>query len=478
VEGFLIFISYRRGESAGYAGRLHESLERRLGDGHIFRDVDELEPGQDFVDAIAARLRDCAACLVMIGAEWLLVTDRSDRRRLEQANDYVRLEIEAALARPDLLVVPVLVEGAAMPSAEDLPASIRALSRRHALSLRDETWDSDVDRLVAILEKRIGRRTIAGEIGAVSRLPRLLPGRAAAWAALAVALIAAAMFLTRSAAPPDMAATAPAPGASAAGSSVAGGSGTISPARALTLPRLAEAAHGGLIYTILSGDAASRGGNTALRFRIRLSNEGRYPVNFADIYFRFAVPGQTISAAGGLNEIVEGHSIKQGVISFDLPAAMERGVLQIVVQDTVIEIPLDIKITNAPSSVDTVDTGDALSRAQVMAVATKPVSIEGGDVDYTLERVIARTFTNTLRIIVTVRAANNGRYQWYLGSSALRLVVDGQPLAPFDTPETVVEPSSSASGDFQFDVPSRTRRLTVRVTEPKAESAFDLPFAQ
>ncbi len=72
VERFLIFISYRRGDSAGYAGRLHESLERRLGDGHVFRDVDELEPGQDFVDAISARLRDCAACLVMIGSEWLL----------------------------------------------------------------------------------------------------------------------------------------------------------------------------------------------------------------------------------------------------------------------------------------------------------------------------------------------------------------------------------------------------------------------
>ena len=156
VERSLIFISYRRGDSAGYAGRLHESLERRLGDGHVFRDVDELEPGQDFVDAITARLRECAACLVMIGQEWLHVTDHTDRRRLEQPDDYVRLEIEAALARPDILVVPVLVEGTAMPSANDLPDTIRALSRRHALSLRDETWDADVDRLVTTLEKKIG----------------------------------------------------------------------------------------------------------------------------------------------------------------------------------------------------------------------------------------------------------------------------------------------------------------------------------
>jgi hypothetical protein len=477
VEGFLIFISYRRGESAGYAGRLHEALERRLGDGHIFRDVDELEPGQDFVDAISARLRDCAACLVMIGSEWLLVTDRTDRRRLEQANDYVRLEIEAALARPDLLVVPVLVEGATMPSAEDLPESIRALSRRHALSLRDETWDADVDRLVTILEKRIGRRTLTSEVSGVSRLPRLLSGRAAAWAALVAASIAAAMFLTRSNGAPETDMTAPAPPASDS-SSVAARAAVTGPIRALALPRQVEAAHGGLIYTVLSGDAASNGGTTTLRLRMRLSNEGRYPVNFADIYFRFAVPGQTRSATGGLNEIVEGHSIKQGIISFDIPAATERGVLQIVVQDRVIEIPLDLKITSVPSSVDTADTGDALSHAQIAAVTAKPVPIEGGDVDYTIDRIIARRFTNALRIIATVRAANNGRYQWYFGSSAIRLVVDGQPLAPFESPETVVEPSSSVSGDFQFDLPPGTRRIIVRVTEPKAEAAFELPFPQ
>ena len=475
MEGFLIFISYRRGESAGYAGRLHESLERRLGDGHIFRDVDELEPGQDFVDAISARLRDCAACLVMIGSEWLLITDRTDRRRLEQTNDYVRLEIEAALTRPDLLVVPVLVEGAAMPSAEDLPPSIRALSRRHALSLRDETWDADVDRLVAILEKRIGRRTIAGEISAVSRLPRLLPGKYVAWSAIAVALLAVVILLTRN---PD----SRAPEAITSSPSVAVREApnvrTGTPSQAITIPRLAEAAHGGLIYTVLSGDIASNSSTSTLRLRIRLSNEGRYPTNFWDHSFRFVVPGRTLAPTSGLNELVDGHSIAQGIITFQLPAGAARGTLQVVDQNAIAEIPLDLNATNAPSVVDTADTGDALSRAHVVRVTRDPVALAAGDVGYTLDRLTARRFTNTLRIVATVRVANNGQYPWLFDSRAIRLLIDGQLFAPFESPVVAVEPSSATSGDFLFNVPPPTRRVTVRVVETKAEAAFDLPFPQ
>ncbi len=149
-----IFISYRREDSAGYAGRLRESLERRLGRGAVFRDVDALEPGQDFVDIIGIRLRDANACLVLIGREWLDAEDASGRRRLEQQNDYVRLEIATALAQPHMRVVPVLVEGSRMPSTEELPETIQALARRQAVSLRDESWDTDVKRFVTALDRR------------------------------------------------------------------------------------------------------------------------------------------------------------------------------------------------------------------------------------------------------------------------------------------------------------------------------------
>ena len=149
-----IFISYRREDSAGYAGRLRESLERRLGKGAVFRDVDALEPGQDFVDIIAIRLRDASACLVLIGREWLDAEDASGRRRLVQQNDYVRLEIATALEQPKMRVIPVLVEGTRMPATEELPETIQGLARRQAVSLRDESWDEDVKRFVTALDRR------------------------------------------------------------------------------------------------------------------------------------------------------------------------------------------------------------------------------------------------------------------------------------------------------------------------------------
>ena len=134
------FISYRRDDAAGYAGRLHDALERRLGEDQIFRDIDTLQPGLDFVDAIHSRLRECRVFLAIIGREWLDARDAAGNRRLHQSDDYVRLEIAGALARPEVRVIPVLIEGATMPAPESLPEDIRALARRHAMNLRDDAW--------------------------------------------------------------------------------------------------------------------------------------------------------------------------------------------------------------------------------------------------------------------------------------------------------------------------------------------------
>ena len=104
----------------------------------------------------------CRACVAMIGRTWLDARDETGRRRLDQPDDYVRLEIAAALDRPGVLVVPALVGGARMPDAQDLPASIQALGRRQAITIRDETWESDVDRLANIIAQHCGVGTIAG----------------------------------------------------------------------------------------------------------------------------------------------------------------------------------------------------------------------------------------------------------------------------------------------------------------------------
>src|SRR5262245_20756653 len=96
--------------------------------------------------------------LAVIGREWAGARDLTGSRRLEEPFDFVRIEVAAALSRPDVLVVPVLVEGASMPATGELPDNLKPLTRRHAVSLRDETWDADVDRLVNVIEGAMASR--------------------------------------------------------------------------------------------------------------------------------------------------------------------------------------------------------------------------------------------------------------------------------------------------------------------------------
>jgi hypothetical protein len=117
----------------------------------VFRDVDTLRPGLDFVQAFEGRLASCRVMLVVIGREWLHARLPSGGRRLDDPYDFVRLEVAAGLARADVLVVPTLVERAAMPAASELPDDMRPLARRQAVSVRDETWNADVNRLVALI---------------------------------------------------------------------------------------------------------------------------------------------------------------------------------------------------------------------------------------------------------------------------------------------------------------------------------------
>ncbi len=152
AEGGGIFVSYRRQESSHLAGRLYDHLANRFGEGQVFIDVDTIEPGVDFAEAIFRAVAACAVLLAVIGPDWLTVTDGRGRRRLDDPDDIVRLEIEAALAR-GVRVIPILVEGAVMPGGEDLPESLAGLARRNALFIRHESFRSDAGRLVTAIER-------------------------------------------------------------------------------------------------------------------------------------------------------------------------------------------------------------------------------------------------------------------------------------------------------------------------------------
>jgi hypothetical protein len=146
-----VFISYRREDSAEDAHHLYRALSERFGADSVFIDVEDIGPGEDFAQAIDEKVGFCDALVAVIGRKWATCTDAAGRRRLDDPADWVRLEIEAALAR-EMKVFPVLVGGAALPEARALPASLAALAQHQALELDAARFERDVGRLTRALE--------------------------------------------------------------------------------------------------------------------------------------------------------------------------------------------------------------------------------------------------------------------------------------------------------------------------------------
>ena len=143
-----IFISYRRADSADVAGRIYDRLAGDFGESAVFKDVDSIPPGVDFKEHLEKAVGRCKVFLAVIGDQWLEARDSMPNNRLQDPRDFVRIELEAALNRK-ILVIPLLVRGAKMPSEEDLPPTLQKLIYRNALSIRsDPDFHRDVDRLI------------------------------------------------------------------------------------------------------------------------------------------------------------------------------------------------------------------------------------------------------------------------------------------------------------------------------------------
>ena len=148
-----VFISYRREDSAGYAGRLFDRLVARLGRDHVFRDIEDIAPGDDFVDSIRQLLTTCDVLLVIIGPRWLTATDQQGRKRLEDSKDLVRAEIEQGLERK-IRIIPVLLPGTSMPSENDLPAVLAPIAQFNAMEIRESSFEHDVEKLIEAMGRR------------------------------------------------------------------------------------------------------------------------------------------------------------------------------------------------------------------------------------------------------------------------------------------------------------------------------------
>jgi len=148
-----IFISYRRQDSADATGRIYDRLIQHFGRGQVFKDVDSIPLGVDFREHLGNVVGRCTTLIAVIGPQWASVVG-ANGRRLDDKSDFVRVEIEAALAR-NIPVIPVLVGGAALPADTDLPPSLGAITYRNGISVRpDPDFHRDMDRLIAGLEQR------------------------------------------------------------------------------------------------------------------------------------------------------------------------------------------------------------------------------------------------------------------------------------------------------------------------------------
>jgi hypothetical protein len=209
-----IFISYRRGDTKPEARQLETDLEKYF-PGRVFRDMHDIDDGADYRDVINEKVGKCGALLVLIGRQWLTLTDKEGKRRLDDPGDLVVAEIAGALKRTNVRVIPVLLQGAEMPEEGKLPEALKELPYRQARKLDDDHWDEDVARLAAQLEKVCGgasprpveaqaaKPELRGLVSTTPGKPGVLKIAIVAGTAALVTALAVGIFLSTRRSPPQ-----------------------------------------------------------------------------------------------------------------------------------------------------------------------------------------------------------------------------------------------------------------------------------
>jgi TIR domain len=165
-----IFINYRRGEDSGFAQALFIRLEQTFSSSSLFMDVDSIAPGEDFVRRLESQIAQCDVLLAVIGKGWIDASNERGGRRLEDPDDFVRIEIASAL-KQNKRVIPVLLHDATMPRPEQLPPELRPLARRHAVRLTHERFRVDTEGLIKALQRTVGDTTAAPRSEPQAQIP-------------------------------------------------------------------------------------------------------------------------------------------------------------------------------------------------------------------------------------------------------------------------------------------------------------------
>lgn len=360
-----IFISYRREDSAGWTGRLAEHLKERFGEQSIFMDLDGITPGLDFTVALHEALASCDVLLAVIGPEWVTALDKTGNRRIDNPDDWVRIEIAAALKR-NIRVIPVLVGGAEVLTQDQLPDDLDPLAHRQAYELTDRRWQFDIEQLISTFPPSLHKPWFSSNMELWRSTPVVL-----GMLVFVVMVGVWAVFTSVYVPPlPPSDAFSQRPPASGTGSIhtalpietliTGGADGTtskIDPAAGTSTPhvdtdlapitlRVGQEARlkdhvTSCTYKVLTAQMErSRSDLSLLRMIVRVTNEGSMTTNFGDSNFRLLVDNVPRAPTSNLNDLVDAHSAKDGTIVFAVPASATRFVLQLLMGDEEATFPL------------------------------------------------------------------------------------------------------------------------------------------
>ncbi len=482
-----VFISYRRDDSAGHAGRLLDALTERVGAGRVFMDVSDLQPGQDYVVELDRALERAHCVLALIGPRWLGAVNASGQRRIDEPGDLVCREIAAGLARA-ATVIPVLVHGAAMPAAEALPPALRALARRQAIVLTDQRWDRDVDELARLLSA--GEQTPVATPSA-ARAPR--SGRP--WLVPVVLLALSAIALgawmrwpsgSRPEAPvaaaPSAAQQAPAQRADAKvapTATTAQRSADAAQRFAVALPKVSEVRfrthRAQLRFSILAIRQEPRdGGSQTLALLMRMTNSGPLDEGFNSEQFRLIAGEREIAPTATLIDLTDAVTAKETVLDFVLPADVTQLWLEIRVNDEKTRIPIALSARTPMANDASLDDFGQPRRVRVVdAVGTLPAKLAAGQrvevgklgyqiVDATIERETMEKASLTLTVRCNMpRALGPASSNFW--SNTVRLWLDGVPRPPVNSVNEIVAPGESKEARFVFDLLALPQSLEVGI---------------
>jgi len=464
-----IFISYRREDSSGHAGRLFDGIRARFGDEAVFMDVTDIRPGDDFVTVLDDALALCRVVLAVIGPEWLTCTDASGRRRLDDPGDHLRIEIAHALSAK-VHVIPVLVRSARMPAEHELPDDLKPLARRQAQEISDSRWPFDAAQLV---------RTIETALGTTVATPRAhLWPRLVVPASVFLVLLALLGYLKWSNREPTLSqdASVKEPGsASSDPISREAESRAPTPSPPARLLPGGEARAGSVAFKVLGGLVTRQADANVIRLYVRATNVGaRYGVNIGSHSFRLVLGDETIVPDDATHYgVLPMQSSADFWVTFKVPAGAAH--MQIQVGDVgkqTSTIPLDLQ--SARSGAADKPAPKWRSATEIPTALQKRVGPLVFDIDgMRLEHIadaVPPLQPEQLMLTIKFHVKNVGeQYGYGISNDEFRLIVDEVPLAPTEATSQVLNYQASLTTEVVFVIPGTATKVVLQLGKLDAE---------